>query len=62
MALLRVVNTEDTKMAVGDTYNIQTAVRDFEKFDPEKLQQVLRNTGPKQTLKKVLTINYGNRK
>ncbi|KAI7860665.1 hypothetical protein BDC45DRAFT_429820 [Circinella umbellata] len=58
MALLRVVNTEDTKMAVGDTYNIQTAVRDFEKFDPEKLQQVLRSTGPKQTLKKVLTINY----
>ncbi|KAI9257286.1 hypothetical protein BDA99DRAFT_441428 [Phascolomyces articulosus] len=58
LALLRVVNTEDTKMAVGEVYNIQTAVSDFTKVDPEKLQQVLRNAGPKHTLKKVLTLAY----
>ncbi|KAI8147504.1 fibronectin-binding protein A N-terminus-domain-containing protein [Fennellomyces sp. T-0311] len=58
IALLRVVNTEDTKMAVGETYNIQQALSDFSKVEVGKLQQVLRNAGPKDTLKKVLNVAY----
>ncbi|KAI9492473.1 fibronectin-binding protein A N-terminus-domain-containing protein [Zychaea mexicana] len=58
IALLRVVNTEDTKMAVGETYDVQLAVTDFTKLETDKLQQVLRNAGPKDTLKKVLNIAY----
>lgn len=59
LALLRVVETADTKMAVGETYNMKLAVLDFPKLDVDKLRDVLRNAGPKDTLKKVLNTAYG---
>lgn len=46
-------------MAVGDTYDVQRALPDFPKIEFSKLQSVLRNAGPKDTLKKVLNISYG---
>ncbi|KAJ8661496.1 hypothetical protein O0I10_002762 [Lichtheimia ornata] len=58
LALLRVVNSGDVKMAVGDTYDVQRALPDFPKIEFSKLQSVLRNAGPKDTLKKVLNISY----
>lgn len=57
--MLRVVNSGDVKMAVGDTYDVQRALPDFPKIEFNKLQSVLRNAGPKDTLKKVLNISYG---
>lgn len=46
-------------MAVGDTYDVQRALPDFPKIEFSNLQSVLRNAGPKDTLKKVLNVSYG---
>ncbi|KAI9314042.1 hypothetical protein BX666DRAFT_2020220 [Dichotomocladium elegans] len=61
LAILRVVNSDDVKMAVGETYKIENALPDFQKLDAEKLQAALRKAGPKDTLKKVLNMasEYG---
>lgn len=58
LALLRVVNAGDVKMAVGDTYDVQRALPDFPKIEFSNLQSVLRNAGPKDALKKVLNVSY----
>lgn len=47
-------------MAVGETYQISKALQDFQEVDVDKLRQVLRNAGPKDNLKKVLNVAYGN--
>lgn len=60
LALLRQVQPSETlKMAVGEIYNVQTAVSDFQKVDVEQLKTVLRSAGPKDNLKKILNIKFG---
>ncbi|ORY93012.1 fibronectin-binding protein A N-terminus-domain-containing protein [Syncephalastrum racemosum] len=62
IALLRVVKASETaKLTIGDTYNVQSALPDFPQLDVDKLRQVLRDAGPKDTLKKVLNValEYG---
>lgn len=59
LSLLRVVNTDEVKMVVGETYQISKALQDFQQVDVDNLRQVLRNAGPKDNLKKVLNVAYG---
>jgi hypothetical protein len=60
LALLRAVQPSDTlKTAVGEIYNVQTVLTDFEKVQVDQLQTALRSAGPKDTLKKLLNIKFG---
>ncbi|KAG0171134.1 hypothetical protein DFQ28_003900 [Apophysomyces sp. BC1034] len=62
LAILRVVQASETlSMAVGEIYNIQSALHDFSSVHMDKLQEVLRKAGPKDILKKVLNtaFDYG---
>ncbi|KAF7728253.1 hypothetical protein EC973_006534 [Apophysomyces ossiformis] len=59
LAILRVVQSSETlSMAVGDIYNVDTALRDFSRIEANQLQAVLRKAGPKDPLKKVLNIAF----
>lgn len=60
LALLRNVPATDTlNIAVGEIYNIQTVLTDFEKVQVGQLRTALRSAGPKDTLKKLLNIKFG---
>lgn len=59
LSLLRVVNTDEVKMVVGETYQISKALQDFQQVGVDNLRQVLRNAGPKDNLKKLLNVAYG---
>lgn len=62
MALLRAVQpTETLKMAVGEIYNIQSVLNDFQKVEAEQLRNALSAAGPKDNLKKILNIKFGKR-
>ncbi|KAL9557312.1 hypothetical protein MBANPS3_001466 [Mucor bainieri] len=59
LALLRNVPATDTlNIAVGEIYNVQTVLTDFEKVQVDQLQTALRSAGPKDTLKKLLNIKF----
>lgn len=61
LALLRAVPPTDTlKIAVGEIYNVKTVLTDFEKVKEDELRLALRSAGPKDTLKKLLNIKFGN--
>jgi hypothetical protein len=58
--LLRVVPPTDTlKIAVGEIYNVKTALGDFEKVEVDQLRTALRSASSKDTLKKLLNIKFG---
>lgn len=60
MAVLRIVqNSETVNTNVGEIYNMNATLHDFQKVDVEKLKQVLQKAGPKDTLKKILNIGFG---
>ncbi|CAG8537743.1 10624_t:CDS:10 [Paraglomus brasilianum] len=62
LALLRVVQPkENQRMAVGHIYDISSVARDAEAITISRLQSVLKNASPKDTLKKALIygLNYG---
>lgn len=60
LALLRNVPATDTlNIAVGEIYNVQTVLTDFEKVQVDQLRTALRSAGPKDTLKKLLNIKFG---
>lgn len=60
LAVLRAVQPSDTyKVAVGETYNIKSVLKDFEKVEVDQLRTALRSAGPKDTLKKLLNIKFG---
>ncbi|KAJ1969600.1 hypothetical protein H4R35_006096 [Dimargaris xerosporica] len=62
LALLRVVKpNEDTRIAVGQTYDIHQFAREFEPMTADRLTNVLRSAGPKDGLKKVINTHtaYG---
>ena len=60
MALLRNVPATDTlNIAVGEIYNVQTVLSDFQKVEVDQLRTALRSAGPKDTLKKLLNIKFG---
>ncbi|KAG0799249.1 hypothetical protein G6F22_003417 [Rhizopus arrhizus] len=59
LALLRAVQpTETLKMAVGEIYNIQSVLNDFQKVEAEQLRNALSAAGPKDNLKKILNIKF----
>ncbi|KAK4518124.1 uncharacterized protein ATC70_001475 [Mucor velutinosus] len=59
LALLRNVPPTDTlNIAVGEIYNVQTVLTDFEKVQVDQLRTALRSAGPKDTLKKLLNIKF----
>ncbi|GAN03148.1 nuclear export mediator factor NEMF-like [Mucor ambiguus] len=59
LALLRNVPATDTlNIAVGEIYNVQTVLTDFEKVQVDQLRTALRSAGPKDTLKKLLNIKF----
>lgn len=59
LALLRNVPATDTlNVAVGEIYNVQTVLTDFEKVQVDQLRSALRSAGPKDTLKKLLNIKF----
>ncbi|KAI9305340.1 fibronectin-binding protein A N-terminus-domain-containing protein [Cunninghamella echinulata] len=59
LAVLRVVqNSETVNTTVGEIYNMNATLHDFQKVDIEKLKQVLQKAGPKDTLKKILNIGF----
>ncbi|CAG8522650.1 6805_t:CDS:10 [Paraglomus occultum] len=62
LALIRVVQPkENQRMAVGHIYDISSVARDAETITISRLQRVLKNASPKDTLKKALIygLNYG---
>ncbi|KAI7865815.1 fibronectin-binding protein A N-terminus-domain-containing protein [Spinellus fusiger] len=59
MALLRIVQSTESKMAVGEIYNVQSIVlQDFEKVEMDLLCTALQKAGPKDTLKKLLNVTF----
>lgn len=48
-------------MAVGEIYNIQSVLNDFQKVEAEQLRNALSAAGPKDNLKKILNIKFGKR-
>ena len=55
LAILRVVQPkENQRMAVGHIYDISSVARDAEAITISRLQSVLKNASPKDTLKKAL--------
>ncbi|CAO3640297.1 unnamed protein product [Cunninghamella blakesleeana] len=59
LAVLRIVqNSETVNTNVGEIYNMDATVRDFQKVDIEKLKHVLQKASPKDTLKKILNIGF----
>ncbi|CEP14532.1 hypothetical protein [Parasitella parasitica] len=59
LALLRnVPATETLNIAVGEIYNIQTVLSDFQKIGMDQLSVELRSAGSKDTLKKLLNIKF----
>ncbi|KAJ1983292.1 hypothetical protein H4R34_001376 [Dimargaris verticillata] len=62
LALLRVVKpNEDTRIAVGQTYDIRQFAREFEPMTADRLITALCSAGPKDGLKKVINTHtaYG---
>ncbi|OAD78993.1 hypothetical protein PHYBLDRAFT_86209, partial [Phycomyces blakesleeanus NRRL 1555(-)] len=59
LALLRIVQSTESKMAVGEIYDIKSVVlQDFKPVEIDQLQTVLHKAGPKDTLKKILNIGF----
>ena len=61
LALLRSFSpSENVKYAVGEIYNVDTVLTDYKRVEMEELRTALRSAGPKDSLKKLLNVKFGN--